>query len=86
MPKRALPPLSPQRRAMLERDLVAAVERERLAMLDKCALTAVAYQAGMTTREIGAVLDVTSGTASRWKDSGEQELQRRAANAPGAPE
>lgn len=63
---------------MFERDLATAAERERLAMLDKCVLTAAAYRAGMTTREIGAVFDVTSGTASRWKDLGEQEQQRRA--------
>jgi hypothetical protein len=61
----------------LERDLLAAAERERLAALDKYVLTAVAYEAGMTTRELGATLEVTSGTATRWKDWGEEERKRR---------
>jgi transposase len=36
----------------------------------------------MTTRDLAQVFDVTSGTASRWKDAGERERQRRKAGDP----
>jgi transposase len=71
---------------MFERDMAAAAERERLAMLDKYVLAAAAYRAGMTTREIGAVFGIRSSTATQWKDWGEQETQRRTASAPEAAE
>jgi KaiC/GvpD/RAD55 family RecA-like ATPase len=36
-----------------------------------------AFAAGMSTREIGMVLDKTSSTIVRWKDEGEQARERR---------
>lgn len=77
MPGRAMPKLSPEMRAILERDLAAAAERERQAALDKCVLVAAAYEAGMTTRDIAAVFGISPDTATRWKDQGMNERARR---------
>lgn len=73
-----MPALSPEGRAMFERDLAAAVERERQASLDKYVLAAVAYRAGMTVRDLAAIFGVSSSTATEWKALGEEELRRRA--------
>lgn len=79
MPRRATPDLPPERRRALEAELWLFGELEARATLDKYVHVSRAYDAGMTTREIGAVYGVTSDTVSRWKDAGEHERKRRGA-------
>jgi transposase len=86
VPRRAMPSLSPEMRAILERDLAAAGERERQAALDKYVLVAAAYEAGMTVRDIAAVYDASSATATRWKQLGVKERARRQGAAAPAEE
>lgn len=85
MPRRAMPDLPPDRRQAIAEELRFHARLEERAALDKYVRVSFAYDAGMTTREIGVVLDVTSGTASRWKDWGEQERERRRREDPGQP-
>lgn len=82
MPRRARPALSPERRQAMIRELLIFAERERQAELDKLVYVSMAYDAGMTTREIADVYDIGSGTATRWKDAGERERQRRQRGEP----
>lgn len=85
MPRRAMPDLPPERRAAIAAELRFHQQLEERAALDKYVRVSFAYDAGMTTREIGAVLGVTSDTASRWKGWGEQERARRRLEDPGRP-
>lgn len=85
MPRRARPSLPPERRAALEAELRLFGEQEQRATLDKYVHVSRAYDAGMTTREIAAVYGVTSDTASRWKDAGERERERRRSGDPDRP-
>lgn len=84
MPNRARPRLSPGERAAFEAALQTLAEYQRRATLDKYVKISEAYDAGMTTRQIGAVFDVTSDTATRWKDMGEEERIRRGSIPPPA--
>lgn len=77
MPRRATPDLPPERRQALEAELRVYGDLEARATLDKYVHVSRSYDAGMTTREIGAVYGVTSDTVSRWKDLGEQERKQR---------
>lgn len=69
--------LPPERRQALEAELRLLADLESRATMDKYVHVSRAYDAGMTTRDLAQVFDVTSGTASRWKDAGERERQRR---------
>jgi hypothetical protein len=80
-----MPNLPPERRQAIADELRFHQQLEDRAALDKYVRVSFAYDAGMTTREIGVVMDVTSGTASRWKDWGEQERARRRREDPGRP-
>jgi hypothetical protein len=71
--------LPPERRQALEAELRLLADLESRATMDKYVHVSRAYDAGMTTRDLAQVFDVTSGTASRWKDAGERERQRRKA-------
>lgn len=83
MPRRATPDLPDERRQALADELRFHQQLEERAALDKYVRVSFAYDAGMTTREIGAVLDVASDTASRWRRLGEQERKRRRRGDPG---
>lgn len=85
MPRRAKPELSPERREAMIRDLLMWAERERQAQLDKYNYVYMAVEAGMTTREIAEVYDVTSDTVSRWRRAGERERERRRSGDPDRP-
>lgn len=85
MPRRAMPKLSAERRRALEAELRFHQQLEDRAALDKYVRVSFAYDAGMTTREIGAVFGVASNTISRWKDWGEQERARRRSEDPVRP-
>jgi hypothetical protein len=80
-----MPKLSPERRRVIEAELLFHQQLEERAALDKYVRVSFAYDSGMTVREIGAVFGVTSGTASRWKDWGEQERARRRREDPERP-
>lgn len=75
----------PQRRAALERELVEYALIAERAMEDLKIHVSRAYDAGMTTREMGELLDVTSGTISNWKEIGEQARVRRRGGDLGGP-
>lgn len=75
----------PQRRAALERELVEYALIAARAMEDLKIHVSRAYDAGMTTREMGELLDVTGGTISIWKEIGEQARVRRRGGDPGGP-
>lgn len=85
MPRRATPELPPERRQALEAELRLLGELETRATMDKYVHVSRAYDAGMTTRAIARVFGVTSDTASRWKDAGERERQRRRSGDPDRP-
>lgn len=69
--------LPPERRQALEAELRLLAELEARATMDKYVHVSRAYDAGMTTRDLGEIFEVASGTASRWKDAGERERERR---------
>lgn len=77
MPPRVKPDLPPERRQALEAELRLYAELERRATLDKYVHVSRAFDAGMTVRDLGTVLGVTSDTATRWKDLGERERDYR---------
>lgn len=77
MPRRAKPALSPERRQALAAELRMYEQLEERATLDKYVHVSRAYDAGMTVRDIGKVYGVQSSTATRWKDAGERERERR---------
>lgn len=83
MPRRATPPLPPERRAALRAELRQFDEMERRiavlaaqAAMDKYVHIARCLAAGMTLREIAADLAVSYDTVSRWRDAGEAERSR----------
>lgn len=89
MPRRAMPHLTPERRQALADELKFHQQVEERTIqrvkLDKYVRVSFAYDAGMTTRELGAIFGVTSGVISQWKDLGEQERARRRQEDPGGP-
>lgn len=77
MPRRALPPLTPERRQALEAELRVLGTLEERAALDKYVYIARAIEAGMSERDVAAVYEVSPHTAHRWKVWGEEERERR---------
>ena len=77
MPRRATPYLSPERRQAMESELRFLQELEDRAAMDKYVHVSRAFHAGMTVREIAVVFGVSSSTATRWKEAGEYERERR---------
>lgn len=85
MPRRATPDLPPDRRQVIIAELQVHAQIEARAALDKYVRVSFAYDAGMTTREIAAAMEISPDTAGRWKDWGEQERARRRGEDPGGP-
>lgn len=85
MPRRAMPNLPPERRAAIADELRFHQQLEDRAALDKYVRVSFAYDAGMTTRDLGKAMGVSPDTAGRWKDWGEQERERRRREDPGRP-
>lgn len=77
MPRRALPPLTPERRHALEAELRLLGRLEERAALDKYVHVSMATDAGMTERDVAVVYGVSRDTAHRWKVWGEEERERR---------
>jgi DNA invertase Pin-like site-specific DNA recombinase len=77
MPRRSTPDLSPARRQTLVAELRMHGELEDRASLDKYVHVSRAFDAGMTVRDIADVYGVSSSTATRWKEAGERERERR---------
>lgn len=77
MPRRAKPELTPERRQALAAELRMYEQLEQRATLDKYVHVSRCFDAGMTVRDIAEVYGIGSGTATRWKDAGERERDRR---------
>jgi transposase len=58
---------------------------EDRAALDKYVHVSRCFDAGMSVREIADVYGVSSSTATRWKDAGERERERRRSGDPDRP-
>lgn len=77
MPARSRPPLTTAAKRKLVMELAMLGELKEQAVLDIYVHVSRAYDAGMTVREIADVYGVTPTTATRWKDAGERERERR---------
>lgn len=86
MPRRATPKLTSARRAALETELRLLQLLEERAKLDKYVHVSMAFDAGMTVRDLADVFGTSSSTATTWKAQGEQERERRRGEDPGGSE
>lgn len=82
MPRRVLPDLPLARKRKLVAELAMLADLEAQATLDKHVHVAMAYEAGMTLREIAEVYRISPDTARAWKDTGERERSRRRSGDP----